>query len=326
MKLLAFLKDWTLLIALAVGTIIYLLFSEITFLQPIGNFVGPKLVSLMPVLIFVLLYFTFCKIDMHNFKPRKWHFALQAVRTTLSALIVLVIVNLTSPDVKIVWEGIFVIVICPTAAAAAVVTEKLGGSIATMTVYTIIANCFTIIIIPLFFPMVERAANVSFIMAFLMVLDKVSTHPMFGPTFANLNQLSEENAIIINEGDYMGRIFFKDLYQRLGLHIYEYSFDEHDRTVAYSLSIPFVSTFVFAAVMKHQDAPGTTFKRHMKIAHGVLSEDDYLLQEILFNPYTHDQVSQIRSELKELLQIIDDKDSEKMKAYLTKIRSHVANE
>ncbi len=154
----------------------------------------------------------------------------------------------------------------------------------------------------------------------------VSTHPMFGPTFANLNQLSEENAIIINEGDYMGRIFFKDLYQRLGLHIYEYSFDEHDRTVAYSLSIPFVSTFVFAAVMKHQDAPGTTFKRHMKIAKGVLSEDDYLLQEILFNPYTHDQVSEICSELKELLEIIDNKDSAKMKAYLTKIRSHVADE
>ncbi|HCC88112.1 MAG TPA: prephenate dehydrogenase/arogenate dehydrogenase family protein, partial [Prevotella sp.] len=141
-----------------------------------------------------------------------------------------------------------------------------------------------------------------------------------------LNQLSEENAIIINEGDYMGRIFFKDLYQRLGLHIYEYSFDEHDRTVAYSLSIPFVSTFVFAAVMKHQDAPGTTFKRHMNIARGVLSEDDYLLQEILFNPYTHDQVSQIRSELKELLQIIDNKDSVKMKEYLAKIRGHVANE
>ncbi len=154
----------------------------------------------------------------------------------------------------------------------------------------------------------------------------VSTHPMFGPTFANLNQLSEENAIIINEGDYMGRIFFKDVYQRLGLHIYEYSFDEHDRTVAYSLSIPFVSTFVFAAVMKHQDAPGTTFKRHMRIARGVLSEDDYLLQEILFNPYTHDQVSQIRSELKDLLQIIDNKDSVKMKEYLNKIRSHVANE
>ena len=149
----------------------------------------------------------------------------------------------------------------------------------------------------------------------------VSTHPMFGPTFANLNQLSEENAI--SEGDYMGRIFFKDLYQKLGLNIYEYTFEEHDKTVAYSLSIPFVSTFVFAAVMKHQDAPGTTFKRHMRIAKGVLSEDDYLLQEILFNPYTHDQVSQIRTELKELLDIIDHKDAARMKAYLTKIRNHV---
>lgn len=152
----------------------------------------------------------------------------------------------------------------------------------------------------------------------------VSTHPMFGPTFANLNQLSEENAIIINEGDYMGRIFFKDLYQKLGLNIYEYSFTEHDETVAYSLSIPFVSTFVFAAVMKHQDAPGTTFKRHMKIAKGVLSEDDYLLQEILFNPYTSGQVSQIREELKDLLHIIDTKDADRMKQYLTKIRTNVA--
>lgn len=151
----------------------------------------------------------------------------------------------------------------------------------------------------------------------------VSTHPMFGPTFANLNQLSEENAIIINEGDYMGRCFFKDVYRRLGLNIYEYSFDEHDKTVAYSLSIPFVSTFTFAAVMKPQDAPGTTFKRHMKIARGVMSEDDYLLQEILFNPYTHDQVSLIRKELKELLEIIDRKDAGRMKAYIDKIRDNV---
>lgn len=151
----------------------------------------------------------------------------------------------------------------------------------------------------------------------------VSSHPMFGPTFANLNQLHEENAIIINEGDYMGRCFFRDLYSKLGLNIYEYTFDEHDRTVAYSLSIPFVSTFVFAGVMKHQDAPGTTFKRHMRIAKGVLGEDDYLLQEILFNPYTHDQVSEIRNELKELLDIIDRKDADGMQQYLTKIRKNI---
>ncbi len=151
----------------------------------------------------------------------------------------------------------------------------------------------------------------------------VSTHPMFGPTFANIHQLADENAIIISEGDFMGRCFFKELYSRMGLNIYEYTFDEHDKTVAYSLSIPFVSTFTFAAVMKPQDAPGTTFKRHMGIAKGVLSEDDYLLQEILFNPHTHDQVAGIRSELKELLDIIDNKDATRMKAYIDKIRRNV---
>lgn len=151
----------------------------------------------------------------------------------------------------------------------------------------------------------------------------VSTHPMFGPTFASLSDLSKENAIIISEGDHLGKIFFKDLYQRLHLNIYEYTFQEHDETVAYSLSIPFVSTFVFSAVMKHMDAPGTTFKRHEKIARGVLNEDDYLLQEILFNPNTSAQVENIRKELDELQEIIDKKDAEGMKAYLTKIRKNV---
>ena len=151
----------------------------------------------------------------------------------------------------------------------------------------------------------------------------VSTHPMFGPTFANLGALSSENAIIISEGDYMGRIFFKDLYQRLGLHICEYTFEQHDETVAYSLSIPFVSTFVFAAVMKHQDAPGTTFKRHMAIARGVLGEDDCLLREILFNPRTSGQVPKIRDELKELLDIIDHKDEGRLNTYLQRIRKNI---
>ena len=121
----------------------------------------------------------------------------------------------------------------------------------------------------------------------------------------------------------MGRCFFRELYRSMGLNIYEYTFEEHDRTVAYSLSIPFVSTFTFAAVMEHQDAPGTTFKRHMRIAKGVLNEDDFLLQEILFNPYTYDNVAKIRTELKTLMEIIEKKDAEGMKAFLTKIRSNV---
>jgi len=151
----------------------------------------------------------------------------------------------------------------------------------------------------------------------------VSTHPMFGPTFANLGALSSENAIVISEGDYMGRIFFLDLYRRLGLNVHEYTFEEHDEAMAYSLSVPFVSTFVFSAVMKHQDSPGTTFKRHLKIARGVLSEDDTLLREILFNPKTKSHVEQIRAELKELIQIIDDRNEEALNQYLVKIRKNI---
>jgi len=151
----------------------------------------------------------------------------------------------------------------------------------------------------------------------------VSTHPMFGPTFANLENLSSESAIIISESDHMGKAFFKDFYGSLKLNIFEYSFVEHDETIAYSLSIPFASTLVFASVMKKQEAPGTTFKKHMSIARGLLSEDDYLLSEILFNPFTPQQLENIREELAILLDIIDNKDSDRMKEFLAQVRKNI---
>jgi len=151
----------------------------------------------------------------------------------------------------------------------------------------------------------------------------VSTHPMFGPTFATLDNLSTQNAIIISESDKVGKDFFNEMYGSLKLRIFEYSFDEHDVTVAYSLSIPFASTLVFASVMKPQDAPGTTFKRHMDIAKGLLSEDDYLISEILFNPNTSQQVENIRAELKNLLEIIENKDTGAMQIFLKKVRKNI---
>ncbi|WP_026475326.1 prephenate dehydrogenase [Alkaliflexus imshenetskii] len=151
----------------------------------------------------------------------------------------------------------------------------------------------------------------------------VSTHPMFGPTFANLKDLSAHHTIIITESDHLGKAFFKDFYGSLGLNIHQYSFEEHDETIAYSLSIPFSSTLVFAACMKKQDAPGTTFRKHMDIAKGLLSEDDYLLTEILFNPYTVGQVEQIRKELKELLELINTRNTEGMQKFLAKVRKNV---
>lgn len=151
----------------------------------------------------------------------------------------------------------------------------------------------------------------------------VSTHPMFGPTFASLSNLADENAIIITESDHLGKTFFRDLYNSLHLHIEEYSFEEHDLTIAYSLSIPFASTLVFAGVMEHQDAPGTTFKRHMAIARGLMSEDDYLLSEILFNPNTPAQLSKIQEKLSQLQQIVASRDSQAMAQFLHDTRQRL---
>lgn len=151
----------------------------------------------------------------------------------------------------------------------------------------------------------------------------VSTHPMFGPTFANLKDLSAHHAIIISESDHLGKAFFKDFFGGLKLNLHNYTFDEHDETIAYSLSVPFSSTLVFAACMKKQDAPGTTFSKHMDIAKGLLSEDDYLLTEILFNPFTIGQVEKIRQELKNLIGLIKEHDTEGLQEYLKKVRKNL---
>ncbi|MBQ3634513.1 MAG: prephenate dehydrogenase [Bacteroidales bacterium] len=151
----------------------------------------------------------------------------------------------------------------------------------------------------------------------------VSTHPMFGPTFANLRELSKNHAIIISEGDHLGKVFFKDFYGSLGLNLHEYTFEEHDENMAYALSVPFVSSMVFAACMKQPDAPGTTFAKHYDTARGVLSEDDYLLSEILFSPQTPEKVQNVISQMEDLLQIIKSRDSVQMKAYLEKLRDNI---
>ena len=151
----------------------------------------------------------------------------------------------------------------------------------------------------------------------------VSTHPMFGPTFANVRDLSNENAIIIKESDEDAKSFFQDFYRGLKLNVHEYTFEEHDQTIAYSLSSPFASSMVFAACMKKQEAPGTTFRKHLDIAKGLFSEDDHLLSEIMFNPYTVRQIEDINSKLAYLTHIIRGRDYEEMQKFLNNLRHNI---
>ena len=176
MGLWKFFREFALPCSLVLGAVVYLIFANVPFLEPFGEAVGPHLISLMPVVLFCLLYVTFCKIEIKEMKPKTWHFVLQLIRTSLAALMVLAIYLFGSNyDTKLVLEGAFICFICPTAAAVAVVTEKLGGSIGSLTTYTVIANVFTMIIIPTLFPMVEKGADVSFLYMSMMVFRNVTT-------------------------------------------------------------------------------------------------------------------------------------------------------
>ena len=160
--------------SLLVGVVSDLMFSQIEILEPIGDVAGPLFLDIMPVVLFTILYVTFCKIQIKEMKPRTWHFILQGIRIALSGFFVWLITLTSDADVKLLLEGMFICIICPTAAAAPVVTEKLGGSIGSLTIYTIIANVVTSVIIPLFFPMVEKSADIEFFAAVLMVLKNVT--------------------------------------------------------------------------------------------------------------------------------------------------------
>lgn len=75
----------------------------------------------------------------------------------------------------IVMESILACIIGPCAAAAAVVTAKLGGSLEQMTTYTFLSNFLTAVLIPICFPLIEPSSDRSFMAALLKILVDVST-------------------------------------------------------------------------------------------------------------------------------------------------------
>jgi prephenate dehydrogenase len=80
---------------------------------------------------------------------------------------------------------------------------------------------------------------------------------------------------------------------------------------------------VFSACMKKQEAPGTTFRKHLEIAKGLFSEDDFLLSEILFSPFTLEQLDKISEKLQYLSEIIKNKDENEMRKFLNSLRKNI---
>lgn len=159
---------------MAMGTIIYLIFAFTPCLDGAATFFAPIFDAILPLFMFLILFVTFCKVDFRKLIPVKWNFWVGVFQVAFVFIIVgLILTFHLKGDSLILMEAILTCIIGPCAAAAAVVTAKLGGSLEEMTTYTFLSNFITAALIPICFPLIDKSADVSFLAAFLKILYEV---------------------------------------------------------------------------------------------------------------------------------------------------------
>ena len=172
--LIRFLKNWTLPIAMLTGFLVYFVFKEVAWLNPLKPTVDLVIDYLTPSLIFAQLLLTFCKIEFADLKPCRWHAWLLAIQCFVSLTLVAILLFLPcSYMVKTALEALLICFICPTATAAAIITAKLGGNAASLTTYTLLSNLLAALFVPLLFPLIEPHVGITFVEAFFKILSKV---------------------------------------------------------------------------------------------------------------------------------------------------------
>ena len=172
--MLKFIKNWTLPLGMLAGTLAYLLFSKIAFLAPLKPLINGFTSFITPWLIFAQLLLTFCKIEMHELVPKRWHWWLLSIQTLTCVLLTGVLLLFSMEELAIGFcQGLMVCLICPTATAAAVITNKLGGNAASLTTYTLLSNLLGAVMVPLVFPLVEPHDGLTFWSAFWVILGRV---------------------------------------------------------------------------------------------------------------------------------------------------------
>jgi BASS family bile acid:Na+ symporter len=178
MQIVRFIKNWTLPIAMFAGIFIYLIFHFTPALRPIGAWYAPYNDNILPDFMFLILFVTFCKVDFKKLKPVKWHFWIGLQQVLFVLMITGIIIGFeTTSDGLILLESVLVCIIGPCAAAAAVITAKLGGNLEEMTTYTFISNFISALLIPICFPIIpqpDNAMTIEFFPLFLKILWKVS--------------------------------------------------------------------------------------------------------------------------------------------------------
>lgn len=160
--------------AMLFGITVYLLFAFIPVLEPAAVLLSPFMDAILPLFMFLILYVTFCKVDFRNLIPVRWHFWVGVFQVFFVALIVGAILLFNAKGNNLILlESILTCIIGPCAAAAAVVTMKLGGSLEEMTTYIFLSNFLCAILIPICFPLIELGNGMGFWSSFLLILYKV---------------------------------------------------------------------------------------------------------------------------------------------------------
>lgn len=174
MDIVRFIKDWTLPVAMGIGAAAYLVFAFTPQLDGAADFFAPIFETILPMFMFLVLFVTFCKVDFHKMRPVAWHLWTGIFQMLFIALLMGLIIGFSmTGDSLILMEAILMCVISPCATAAAVVTQKLGGSLEQMTTYTFLSNFITALLVPVCFPMIEKSADMTFWAAFMKILHEV---------------------------------------------------------------------------------------------------------------------------------------------------------
>ena len=166
-------KDWTLPISMAAGALAYILFTQVNALAPAKGALVTFIPYLLPWLIFVMLFFTYCKIDPRDLRPRWWHLWLLIIQLAEVGLGTWWCLAHNDSAWHPLGEALLACCIAPMAAVGAVVTQKIGGNAATATTYTLISSTFTAIMVPIVYPLVEPGTDITFTSLFLRILARV---------------------------------------------------------------------------------------------------------------------------------------------------------
>ncbi len=169
----SFLKRWTLPISMLAGVVGYFAYASIPALDGTHHFVHAAVEVVQPLLIFSMLFLTFCKVKASELHFTRWHVWLLLIQSLAFVACALACALLPSSHWLLVVESFMICMICPTATAAAVVTMRLGGNAATLTTYTILINLVAAVLIPAFVPMVHPSADQTFVSSFLTIIAKV---------------------------------------------------------------------------------------------------------------------------------------------------------